>query len=166
MIARARGREIDLEHIRKRKSEEGQTGGASGKKPKGSDGRPKGQSGPGRCRKCGRPHEGACRLGSSGCYKCGKTGHFSRDCTAPTPVIQTYELLCFHYNQRSHKKANCPQLTAASAPVKAPAPATLRITDGRQGKAEAPVVRIRVFELTTEEARAAPDVVTGMISSP
>ena len=164
MIARAREREIDLEHIRKRKLEDGQSSGASGKKPKGSDGRPKGQSGPSRCRRCGRPHEGACRMGSSGCYKCGKFGHISRDCTAPATVIQTSELLCFHCNQRGHKKANCPMLTA-SAPVKAPAPATLRITDGRQGKAEAPVVRSRAFQLTAEEARAAPDVVTGMISS-
>ena len=164
MIARAREREIDLEHIRKRKLEEGQAGGASGKKPKGSDGRPKGQSGPSRCGKCGRTHVGACRMGSVGCYKCGKAGHFSRDCTAPVSAIQTSELLCFHCNQRGHKKANCPQLTV-SAPVKAPAPATLRITDGRQGKAEAPVVRSRAFQLTTEEARAAPDVVTGMILS-
>ena len=129
MNARAREREIDLEHVRKRKVEEGQTTGASGKKPKGSDGRPKGQSGPGRYRKCGMPHEGACRLGSSGYYKCRNTGHFSRDCTAPAPVIQKSKLLCFHYNQKGHKTANCPQLTAASAPVKAPAPATLRITN-------------------------------------
>ena len=43
MIARVKEREIDLEHIRKRKAEEGQVNGASGKKPKGS--RLKGQSG-------------------------------------------------------------------------------------------------------------------------
>ena len=42
MIARAKEREIDLERIQKRKIEEGQVGGASGKKPKGPDGRPKG----------------------------------------------------------------------------------------------------------------------------
>lgn len=92
----------------------------------------------------------------------GKTGHYSRDCTAPAAVIQTSELLCFHCNQRGHKKANCPQLTV-SAPVKPPAPATLRLTDSRQGKAEATLVRSRAFQLTTEEARAAPDVVMGMI---
>ncbi|XP_052620076.1 uncharacterized protein LOC128126364 [Lactuca sativa] len=164
MIARTREKEIDLEHIRKRKAEEGQSGGASGKKPKGSDLGPKGQQGRGRCRKYDKSHEGACRLGSSGCYKCGKSGNYSRDCTAPAAVIQTSELLCFHCNQRGHKKANCPQLTV-SASVKAPAPATLQITDGRQGKAEAPVVRSRAFQLTAEEARAAPDVVTGTSSS-
>ena len=87
MIARAREREIYLEHIRKRKVEEGHVMGALGKKPKGSDVGPKGQQGRGRCRKCGKAHEGACRLGSSGYYKCGKSGHYSRDCTAPAAVI-------------------------------------------------------------------------------
>ena len=103
-------------------------------------------------------------MGSSDCYKCDNTEHFIRDCIAPTPTFQTSELLCFHCNQRGNKKANCPQLIAATAvPVKAPDPVTLRITDGWQGKAEAPVVRSRAFQLTTEEARAAHDVVTGMI---
>ena len=43
MIARAREREIDLEHIRKRKSETAQVTGVSGKKPKGFDAMSKGQ---------------------------------------------------------------------------------------------------------------------------
>ena len=44
----------------------------------------------------------------------------------------------------------------------APAPATLRITDGRQGQADASVAKSRAFQLTAEEARAAPDVATSM----
>ena len=44
----------------------------------------------------------------------------------------------------------------------APTPATLRITDGRQGRTEAPMEKSRVFHLTVEEARAAPDVVMSM----
>ena len=48
----------------------------------------------------------------------------------------------------------------------APTPATLRIMDGRQGKTEAPVLRIRAFQLTIDEVCAAPHVVTGMFSSP
>lgn len=48
--------------------------------------------------------------------------------------------------------------------MQALAPTTLRITDGRQGRAEARKARDRSFQLTAEEARAMPDVVTSMIS--
>ena len=60
-----------------------------------------------------------------------------------------------------HENANCSSFLAARLVV-TPAPATLRITDGRQGKADAPVIRIMDFQLTAEEARIAPDVVTSM----
>ncbi|KAL5542432.1 hypothetical protein UlMin_010142 [Ulmus minor] len=32
------------------------------------------------CHKCGKEHLGECRKGTDGCFKCGKPGHFSRDC--------------------------------------------------------------------------------------
>ena len=43
-----------------------------------------------------------------------------------------------------------------------PAPATLRITDGRQGRAEVRVAKSRAFQLTAEEEQASPDVVKSM----
>ena len=46
------------------------------------------------------------------------------------------------------------------------APTTLRINDGHQGKAEAPVVKGKSFQLTTDEAHVAPDVVTGLCFNP
>ena len=60
-----------------------------------------------------------------------------------------------------HKKANCPILETAG-PVVAPAPAMLRITNGCQGKGDAPVVKSRAFQLTAEEDCMAPDVEMGM----
>ena len=88
----------------------------------------------------------------------------SRDCTATTTAIAASDLICFQCNQRGHKKSQCPSLAAAGK-VSAPAPATLRITDGRQGRVETPVAKSRAFQLTAEEARATPDVVTGMYFS-
>ncbi|KAI3505957.1 hypothetical protein L1887_28299 [Cichorium endivia] len=58
-----------------------------------------------------------------------------------------------------HFKAQCPRLTQGV--VQNPAPTTLRITDGRQGKGEAPKTKGRAFVMTAEEAQDAPDVVTG-----
>ena len=63
-------------------------------------------------------------------------------------------LICFH------KKADCTRLSRGA--LVTPTPTTLRIIDGRQGKAEARVVKSRAFQMTIDEARATPDVVTGM----
>ena len=131
-IEQAREREIDMEMERKWKPYEVQISGGSGKRPKVSNSRLKGHQGHSRCGKCDRTHEGSCRSGSgggSGCFKWGRTGHYSMDYT--TTTIQESYLICFHYNQRGHKKVQCTSL-AAAGPVSAPAPATLRITDGHQ----------------------------------
>ena len=69
-------------------------------------------------------------------------------------------LICFHCNQISHKKVDCPRLSGVE--VVGPTPAPLRITSGLHGKAEAPLVKSRAFQLATDEACAAPDVVTSM----
>ena len=105
MIAWARDREIDLEQIRKRKPDEIPVVSGSGKRPKGLDSRSKDCQSHNRCGKCGRTHEGACRSGSggdSGCFRCGRTRHFSRDCTAT--ATQGSDLICFLCSQRGHKK--------------------------------------------------------------
>ncbi|KAJ9556692.1 hypothetical protein OSB04_011306 [Centaurea solstitialis] len=87
------------------------------------------------------------------CKTFSDMGHFSRDYkeTAKT---------CFHCYQPGHIKPNCPQLKGA--PVQAPAPTKLRITDGTTTGKSGPVTRGRAFQLTAEEAQAAPDVITGI----
>lgn len=57
-------------------------------------------------------------------------------------------------------KANCPLL---ARPTQAPAPATLRITDGSRGRAESLRARCRAFYLMVEEARAAPYIMNGVL---
>lgn len=79
----------------------------------------------------------------------------SRDCKKGT-------LICFHYNQVGHKKVDC--LNLCSGAVTTPTPSPLRITESREDKTESPILRILAFQLTTEEARSALDVVTGMFS--
>lgn len=59
-----------------------------------------------------------------------------------------------------HKKVDCPSLTGGV--VAAPAPMMLRITDGREGKQAAPIVKSKAFQLMDEEAHATPDVVTDL----
>ncbi|KAL7598174.1 hypothetical protein Lser_V15G23644 [Lactuca serriola] len=58
-----------------------------------------------------------------------------------------------------HVKAKCPLF--ASNQVQSLAPGILHIIDGRQGQVEAAKARGRVFQLTVEEARIAPNVVVG-----
>ncbi|KAJ9548835.1 hypothetical protein OSB04_021378 [Centaurea solstitialis] len=68
--------------------------------------------------------------------------------------------ICFHCYQPGHIKPNCPQLNGA--PVQAPAPATLRITDGTTTGKSGPITRGQAFQMTAEEAQAALDVITGI----
>ncbi|KAJ9561168.1 hypothetical protein OSB04_006328 [Centaurea solstitialis] len=145
MVEIARAQEIHLEEKRqgKRKADD-QSGPV--KKYKGAKGDSKSE--PAACSKCGRNHRGECRAHELSCYKCGKPGHFSHDCKE---TVKT----CFHYYQPGHIKPHRPQLNGA--PVQAPAPATLRITDGTTTGKSGPVTRGRAFQMTAKEAQAALD---------
>ena len=59
-------------------------------------------------------------------------------------------------------KAQCPLL--AARPVQAPSSATLRLTEGGQGRAEPPKAPGRAYQLVTEEIRFEPEVSFGMFS--
>ncbi|KAJ9565975.1 hypothetical protein OSB04_001941 [Centaurea solstitialis] len=120
MVEAARNRELFLEELQqgKRKAEQSLVPARKFKGQR-TDGK-KVYSG---CPKCGRNHQGECRLPGPVCYKCGKPGHKGRECGVAPKT-------CFHCFQPGHIKPNCPKLAeAAKAQVKAPSPATLRITD-------------------------------------
>jgi hypothetical protein len=63
--------------LSKRHSMGGSSFGSFGKMN--TSGSQAGNSNP-RCNKCRRPHVGECKMGSDSCFRCGKNGHFVRDC--------------------------------------------------------------------------------------
>ncbi|KAI3679919.1 hypothetical protein L2E82_50899 [Cichorium intybus] len=150
MIAAVRAQELELETQQKQKRPAPTQTQQVSKKFRGADQGKQGQRSQGKCGKCGRNHEGRCWVLI--CHKCGKEGHYAKDCRQEVKI-------CFNCNQVGHFKAQCPHLTQGV--VQNPAPTTLRITDGRQGKGEAPKTKGRAFVMTAEEAQDAPDVVTG-----
>ncbi|KAJ9546782.1 hypothetical protein OSB04_019325 [Centaurea solstitialis] len=152
MFEKARSREIELERQGKRKKEE-PSQVPSNKKFKGTVQRSEGKREYPRCSKCGRNHPGECRPSLITCYKCGKTGHSSRDCRVAAR-------LCFRCFQPGHFAHECPN-AAASTQISGATPLKA-IEAGPAKKVEIPKGRARVFQLTAEEAKVEPEVVTGI----
>ncbi|XP_022041975.1 uncharacterized protein LOC110944629 [Helianthus annuus] len=92
------------------------------------------------CKTCGKLHTGECLLGKKGCYKCGDEGHTFYKCPNNPKT-------CYNCFQKWHVKSECPKLQQGSK---------------KEGNNEENSrAKGRMFQITSEEAKAHPNVVSG-----
>ncbi|KAI3676149.1 hypothetical protein L1987_85749 [Smallanthus sonchifolius] len=89
-------------------------------------------------KKCGKRHLGECRIDTTVCYKCGRPGHFSRECLK--------DVKCQSCGRYGHMTRDCIKTGQSSS--------------GKEKEQEQPKARTRAYALTEEEARGNPDVVS------
>ena len=98
------------------------------------------------CKKCGRVHLGECKLGTTACYRCGKEGHFARNCMVK---LNTED-------KQGHNRPQGQQLHAMQAKIEGPIIS--------QGRLEAPEPTARIFAFTKNDAEAGnSNVITGQL---
>ncbi|XP_021995547.1 uncharacterized protein LOC110892704 [Helianthus annuus] len=146
LINLARDREIEIkrqeERGEKRPSERGASSNPSKKGKFQDQGRKdKSKGGITPCKTCGKLHTGECLLGKKGCYKCGKEGHSSYQCSNNPKT-------CFNFFEWGHIKSEFPKLQQES-----------KKEDKKQEGSRA---KGRMFQTMSEEAKSHPNVVSGI----
>ncbi|KAK9057437.1 hypothetical protein SSX86_022272 [Deinandra increscens subsp. villosa] len=143
LINACRERELELKKQVERGEKRGvESSTTPNKKPRVNESPKKAEnkkSGLSDCPHCGRAHKGECFFLTKQCYGCGKTGHSIAQCPSPARV-------CFGCGNTGHKKSECPNPSAGA---------------GQSGvKPDIPRARGRSYQLTVEEGKADPGVVT------
>lgn len=71
-------------------------------------------------------------VSNSGCYRCGKDGHFSKNC--PSSSARNYGCNCFYCGEPGHQKRDCPQVNRRSSGAKPNNPAAAETSSSSSAK--------------------------------
>ncbi|KAG8651668.1 hypothetical protein MANES_06G011625v8 [Manihot esculenta] len=114
------------------------------------------------CATCGKYHAGECRKFDRGCFECGSSGHFKKDC--PLLIAKDSGSQQGSVASQNLKYGMTPSQGVPTAQV---GPSTSKASGATSSSQPRPMMQpgrprtqARVFAMTQQEARASPEVVT------
>ena len=114
------------------------------------------------CDVCGKIHDGPCQWDNT-CFQCGQTEHFKRDCPYRGPS-QTRVLESGAQFQRASGHGGPDTQTGQTSGGSFSTEQQSTPEARGRGQRGRPPARGRVYAITSQEAQATPDVVTGTLS--
>ncbi|KAH6778781.1 hypothetical protein C2S52_010018 [Perilla frutescens var. hirtella] len=118
------------------------------------------------CQKCGRMHPGVCRANLTGCYNCGKEGHFKRECPKGNNQRSQTPQQPMYPQPLQQLPGNQPRLQQGG-PQGQRQGMNLRPSQGRDQRSnqgQRPPQPARTYALNQQQAAKAPGNLAGMIT--